>query len=137
MRCASTVSATSYIALVEIVFEVSASTSTGAAAGLALRNLGRVGRSVGRSASEALIAACTSRAARSMLRPMANCTWMLVTPSELVEVICSTPEIWPSFRSSGAATVAAMMEGSAPGRDADTRIIGKSTLGTEATGKNW
>ncbi len=38
MRCASTVSATSYIALVEIVFEVSASTNTGAAAGLDLRN---------------------------------------------------------------------------------------------------
>ena len=73
IRCASTVSATSYIALVDIVFEVSASTKTGAAAGLALRNLGRVGRSVGRSASEALIAACTSRAARSTLRPIENC----------------------------------------------------------------
>ena len=74
MRCASTVSATSYIALVEMVFDVSASTNTGAAAGLALRNLGNCGRSLGKSASEALIAACTSRAARSMLRPMANCS---------------------------------------------------------------
>lgn len=87
MRCASTVSATSYIALVEIVFEVSASTKTGAAAGLALRNRGSDGRSLGKSASDALIAAWTSRAARSMSRPIENCTWMLVEPSELVEVI--------------------------------------------------
>ena len=53
-----------------------------------------------------------------------------------VEVIWSTPEMVPSLRSSGAATVAAITEGSAPGRDADTRIIGKSTLGTDDTGRN-
>jgi hypothetical protein len=103
---------------------------------LALRNLGNEGRSLGRSASAALIAAWTSRAARSMSRPIANCSWMLVTPSELVEVIWSMPEISPSRRSNGAATVAAITEGSAPGRDAETRIEGKSTLGTEATGRN-
>ena len=131
MRWAITVSATSYIALVVSVFEVSASTNTGAADGLALRNRGNDGRSLGRSASEALIAACTSRAARSMLRPIANCSWMLVLPSELVEVIWSMPDIWPSRRSSGAATVAAITDGSAPGREADTRIDGKSTLGTD------
>ena len=89
IRWAITVSATSYIALVVSVFEVSASTNTGAAAGLAFRNLGSDGRSLGKSASDALIAACTSRAARSMLRPIANCSWMLVMPSELVEVIWS------------------------------------------------
>jgi hypothetical protein len=60
---------------------------------------------------------------------------MLVLPSELVEVIWSRPAIWPSRRSSGAATVAAMTEGSAPGRVAETRIIGKSTLGTDETGR--
>ncbi len=136
MRCAITVSATSYIALVEIVFEVSASTNTGAAAGFAFRNFGSEGKSLGKSASEALIAACTSRAARSTLRPMENCNWMLVEPSELVEVIWSRPAICPSLRSRGAATVAAITEGSAPGRDANTRIIGKSTLGTAATGRN-
>ena len=32
-------------------------------------------------------------------------------------------------------TVAAMIEGSAPGRVAETRIDGKSTLGTAATGR--
>ena len=60
---------------------------------------------------------------------------MLVLPSELVEVIWSMPAIWPSRRSKGAATVDAMTEGSAPGRVADTRIIGKSTLGTAETGR--
>jgi hypothetical protein len=122
---------------VEIVFDVSASTKTGAAAELALRKRGSDGKSLGRSASEALIAAWTSRAARSMSRPIANCSWMLVLPSELVEVIWSIPAISPSLRSKGAATVAAMTDGSAPGRVAETRIDGKSTLGTEATGKNW
>ena len=116
MRCAITVSATSYIALVEIVFDVSASTNTGAAAVLAFLKRGKLGRSLGRSASEALIAACTSRAARSMSRPIENCSWMLVAPSPLVEVIWSMPAISPSRRSSGAATVAAITEGSAPGR---------------------
>ena len=48
---------------------------------------------------------------------MANCSWMLVEPSELVEVIWLTPAIWPSRRSSGAATVPAITVGSAPGRD--------------------
>jgi hypothetical protein len=67
---------------------------------------------------------------------MANCNWMLVAPSVLVEVIWSMPAIWPSRRYSGAATVEAMTEGSAPGRLAETRIIGKSTLGTDATGRN-
>ena len=71
-----------------------------------------------------------------MSRPMANCSWMLVVPSELVEVIWSMPAISPSRRSSGAATVAAITEGSAPGRVAKTRIEGKSTLGTAATGRN-
>ena len=135
IRCAITVSAMSYIALVVSVFDVSASTNTGAAEGLALRNRGIDGRSLGRSASDALIAACTSRAARSMSRPIENCNWMLVVPSELVEVICSMPAIWPSRRSSGAATVAAITEGSAPGRVAETRIIGNSTLGTAETGR--
>ncbi len=61
---------------------------------------------------------------------------MLVMPSELVDVIWSMPAIWPSLRSSGAATVAAITEGSAPGRVACTRIEGKSTFGTDATGRN-
>ena len=61
---------------------------------------------------------------------------MEAEPSEDEEVISVTPAIWPSRRSSGAATVAAIVAGSAPGRWAETRIVGKSTDGMEATGRN-
>ena len=47
-----------------------------------------------------------------------------------------TPGISPSRRSSGAATVAAMVEGSAPGRLVVTWIVGNSTFGIAATGRN-
>src|ERR1700710_1038219 len=100
------------MALGEIVFDVNASTNTGAAAGLVLRNFGKLGRSLGKSASEALIAAWTSRAARSLTRPMANCNWMLVEPSELVDVIWTIPAICPRRRSKGAPTVPAITVGS-------------------------
>ncbi len=119
-----------------MVFEVSARIRTGAAAGLALRNVGTIGRSVGRSLAAALSPACTSRAAPSMLRERSNCTAMLVEPSALVEVISVTPAISANRRSSGAATVAAMVAGSAPGRLALTRMVGKSMLGRLATGRN-
>ena len=118
-----------------MVLEVSARIRIGAAAGLALRKVGSVGRSPGRSLSAALSAACTSRAAPSMLRRKSNCTVMRDRPSELTEVNSVTPEISPSRRSSGAATVAAMMLGSAPGRLAVTKMVGKSTLGRLATGR--
>mgnify|MGYP006317140567 CR=1 FL=1 len=49
-------------------------------------------------------------------------------------MISGTPEIAPSLRSSGAAMVAAIVSGSAPGRLADTRMVGKSTAGTLASG---
>ena len=52
----------------------------GVADGLDLRNDGRDCRSPGRSVSAALIAACTSRAAPSMLRLRSNCTVMRVSP---------------------------------------------------------
>ncbi|MHC2860053.1 hypothetical protein ACVIYH_001131 [Bradyrhizobium diazoefficiens] len=61
---------------------------------------------------------------------------MLVTPSDDVEVIWLMPDISPNRRSSGEATVAAITEGSAPGRLAETKMAGKSTFGTEATGRN-
>ncbi len=40
----------------------------------------------------------------------------------------------PSARSSGVATVAAMVSGLAPGSDACTEIVGKSTCGSGETG---
>ena len=62
-----------------------------------------------------------------------------VAPSELVElveVICETPGIWAIWRSSGCATEVAMVSGDAPGSEAETVIIGKSTCGKGATGSD-
>src|SRR5580765_8754033 len=116
------------------VSDVIARIITGASAGLTFRYVGGAGRLIGRSPAAALIAACTSRAARSTLRSRLN--WMLIAvpPSVLTEVISDTPEIWPRRRSSGAATVEATVAGSAPGRAAETEITGKSTRGIAATG---
>src|SRR5438128_6318429 len=107
----------------------------GVAAGLDLRKADDDCRSLGRSVSAALIAACTSRAAPSMLRARSNWTVIRVLPSELREVSSVTPAISPSRRSSGAATVAAIVSGSAPGRLAVTLMVGKSTVGMLATGR--
>ncbi len=78
----------------------------------------------GRSARAALSAACTSRAAPSMLRFRSNCRLIRVEPLELDEVISLTPEITPSRRSSGVATDEAMVWGPAPAKLADTEIAG-------------
>ena len=59
---------------------------------------------------------------------------MLVEPTPLTDVISLTPGIRPRRRSSGAATVDAIVPGSAPGRLAETRIVGNSTEGRLATG---
>ncbi len=113
---------------------MSARISTGAALGLDLRNVGLV-MSLGRSAAAALSAACTSRAAASMERDRLNSTQMLVLPSVLTEDTLVTPAILPRRRSSGAATVRAIVSGSAPGRPAVTLIEGSSTEGSPATGR--
>ncbi len=117
------------------VFEVSARMRIAQALALDLRKLGRFGRSPGRSATAALRAAWTSRAALSILREMSNWIEIELVPSELVEVSSTTPGISPRRRSSGAATVAAMVEGSAPGRFAVTWMVGYSMLGNAATGR--
>src|SRR5262245_22653343 len=59
---------------------------------------------------------------------------MLVEPSELDEVISVTDAIRPNCRSRGVATAAAMVSGLAPGSEAETPIVGKSTCGTGDTG---
>jgi len=94
-----------------------------------------LGRLAGSWLRAALIAACTSRAAASMFRFKSNCSAMPVEPSWLDEVIWFTPEMRPNCRSNGVATAEAMVCGSAPGSDAPTLITGKSTRGSEATGK--
>ena len=47
-----------------------------------------------------------------------------------------TPAIWPNWRSSGVATVDAMVSGLAPGNCAVTWMVGKSTCGSGATGSS-
>ena len=61
---------------------------------------------------------------------------MPVAPSELVDVIWVTPGIWAIWRSSGWATDEAMVSGEAPGSDAETEMVGKSTCGSGATGSD-
>src|SRR6185369_14150103 len=63
------------------------------------------------------------------------CMVMLVEPRLLVEVISVTPAMRPNWRSSGAATEVDMVTGSAPGRPAETEMVGKSTCGRGDTGR--
>ena len=110
--------------------------STAESAGLTLRRLGGAGRLVGSWPAAAWIADCTSWAAPSRFRLSSNCRVMLVPPSWLDEVICVSPGISDSWRSSGVATLEAMVSGLAPGRPAETWIVGKSTCGRAETG-SW
>ena len=91
---------------------------------------------MGRFERAALMDDCTSLAAPSILRSRSNCSTTSVLESELVDVISDTPAIRPSERSSGVATVAAMVSGPAPGSFARTTTTGKSTCGKGATGKS-
>src|SRR6201998_1722249 len=70
-----------------------------------------------------------------MLRDRSNCRVMLVEPRALTEVIWVTPAISENWRSSGVATLDAMVSGLAPGRFALTWMVGKSTWGSAATGR--
>ena len=63
----------------------------------------------------ALIAACTSCAALSMLRLSTNCNVIWLVPSLLIEVMVSRPVIWPNCRSSEAVISVATVSGLAPG----------------------
>ena len=59
---------------------------------------------------------------------------MLVLPRPLDEVISVTPAMRPNCRSSGVATDDAIVSGLAPGRPAETLMVGNSTSGSGATG---
>src|SRR5262245_55565276 len=71
-----------------------------------------------------------------MSRSRSNCSVMIVEPSELDEVISVTAAIRPNCRSSGVATDDAIVSGLAPGSEADTEIVGKSTCGSGDTGSD-
>src|SRR5215472_3622445 len=94
--CARMESATSYIRGNGTVSDVSDTIMMGASAGFCLRQLGRVGRLAGNCPREALMAACTSRAAASMLRLRTNCRVTLLDPNWLVEEIWFTPAMRPN-----------------------------------------
>src|SRR5262245_45619206 len=59
---------------------------------------------------------------------------MFVVPMPLVEVIESMPAIVLNCCSNGVATEDAIVSGLAPGSDAETWIVGKSTFGRSETG---
>src|SRR5690242_7113439 len=61
---------------------------------------------------------------------------MLVEPSEFVEVIESMPAMVENCFSRGVATEEAIVSGLAPGREAFTWMVGKSTFGRSLTGSN-
>ena len=69
-----------------------------------------------------------------MSRLKSNWRVIRVDPSDDDDVISVTPAMRPSERSSGVATVAAIVSGLAPGKLACTEIVGKSTCGSGATG---
>src|SRR6516225_3213363 len=106
----------------------------GWSAGLTFLSVGGLGRLVGSWRAAAWMAACTSSAAPSMLRSRSNWMVMLVEPWALDEVIEATPGMVENWPSSGVATADAMVCGSAPGRLAETWMVGKSTDGSSLTG---
>ncbi len=83
-----------------------------------------------------VIAPCTSTAAPSRLRLSANSSVICVEPSELTDVICSSPEMVENWFSSGVATEAPIVSGLAPGSCAVTSSVGKSTFGRSLTGSS-
>jgi hypothetical protein len=59
---------------------------------------------------------------------------MVLDPFELVEFMESMPAIVENWRSRTVATVVAMVSGLAPGNEADTVMVGRSTLGMSLMG---
>ena len=134
--CAILVSALSSTTVSGRISEVADISMMGESAGFTLRQVGGFGRFLGSWPEAALMAACTSLAAPSMLRSRSNWIVMALEPSDDVEVSCETPGICANWRSSGCATEDAIVSGLPPGSDADTWMVGKSTWGSGATGSS-
>src|SRR5262245_60290662 len=69
-----------------------------------------------------------------MFRLRSNCKVSEVEPRVLIEVISVTPAMRPDWRSRGVATADAIGSGLAPGRLAETWMVGNSTCGSGDTG---
>src|SRR3546814_11388908 len=97
----------------------------GAWDGLTFLYVGMLRMPLGNRLREALMAACTSRAAPLMSRSRSNCRITRVEPwlDRLLMVL--TPAIAPKERSSGVATVDAMTSGLPPAKLAWTTIPDK------------
>src|SRR5205814_5868648 len=106
----------------------------GESEGFTFLSVGGDGRFDGSWRDAAEIAACTSCAAASMLRSRLNCRVMATEPCVLCDVIEATSGIVRNWLSSGDAIADATVCGSAPGSDAETTMVGKSTLGSSLTG---
>src|ERR1700733_5218664 len=134
--CANTDEAMSYSCGLGTTSDSSVISRIGWSAGLIFRYFGRDGRFAGRVPAEELMAACTSRPAELMSRLRSNWSVTEADPTELLDVISVTPAMRVNCFSSGVATDAAITSGLAPGSDAWTVIVGKSTAGSADTGSN-
>ena len=112
----------------------SASARMGDVEELSLRKVGRLGMPGGSWSMTPLMAACTSRAASFRSRSRSKNIRTSVLPVLLDDEMLVSPGMEPSARSSGPATVAAMLTGLAPGRLAETTTIGVSICGRGETG---
>ena len=131
---ASSVSAYLSTWYIGIVGDCMAMNRMGKSEGFTFLSEGGLGILVGDCRVAAWMAAWTSSAAPSMSRSRSNWMVMLVDPDELWDVIELTPAMVENWLSRGVATADAIVSGSAPGRLAETLIVGKSTLGSSLTG---
>src|SRR3954447_11022579 len=136
MRCAMRVSAYSSSVHGGIVVDVITRYRIGWSAGLTLVKVGGVGMPCGSRRAAWVIAPCTSTAAASRLRFKSNSRVICVDPSELTDVIDSSPAIIENWFSSGVATDAPIVSGLAPGNCAVTSSVGKSTFDRSLTGSD-
>src|SRR2546425_6114375 len=71
-----------------------------------------------------------------MLRLRLNCRVTVVCPCVLAELMLSRPAMVENWRSSGVATAEAIVSGLAPGRKANTWMVGRSTFARSLTGRS-
>ena len=83
--------------------------------GFVFEKVGGEGRSMGRLPVACVIAVCTSVAALSSVLFRLNCSVSCECPCVLLLVTSSSPLICMNCRSSGVATLAAIVSGLAPG----------------------
>src|SRR3954468_10375628 len=102
--------------------------------GFTFRKLGGTVISIGRRRCAIVSAVCTSSAAASMLRLRSNWMVMTLVPCDELDDIEEMPAMVDSWRSMMPATDAAMVSALAPGKVAETAMVGKPTRGSAETG---